>query len=375
MNDSVQVVAAAQAPENEVAATHVPSGSSHSSAPESRVVRALAQLASTLAPSKVSALYVAAAAMLIFAIWIPDLFYTEVTLKALLYQQAITAMVAIAFLVPYTTHNFDLTVGVMVGVGSLTCTWLIVNGGMAWPLAIVLCLLFCAAIGAVNGALVTLVRIESVIATIAMMSMIEAVGVGALDGRQVFGLPKSYLKLAQFEVFGISVVFFYLIVMAVVVWYVLRHTPVGRYLYAIGGNPEAARLAGVRVRYLVFGSFVVSAVLAGIAGILVASRVGTGDFNVGQSYLFPAAAAMFFGSTQVRPGTYNVWGTLLAVYTLAVVVKGLELGGAPFWVTEVANGVALLIAVGFQSLRQTQLRAGAPRRTIFRWPRAGSPTA
>ena len=358
MNDSVQVVAPA-AQENS------PVHGSHGGLPAPRPSR-LRILGSALAPSKVSALYVAGAAMLVFAFWIPDTFYTDVTLKALLYQQAITAMVAIAFLVPYTTHNFDLTVGVTVGVASLSCTWLIVKGGVPLPLAIVLCLLFCAAIGALNGALVTVVRIESVIATIAMMSMIEAVGLGALDGRQILGLPKSYLNIAQFEVFGISVVFFYLVLMALLVWYVLRHTPVGRYLYAIGGNPEAARLAGVQVRWLVFLSFVASAVLAGIAGILVSSRVGTGDFSIGQSYLFPAAAAMFFGSTQVRPGTYNVWGTLLAVYTLAVVVKGLELGGAPFWVTEVANGVALLIAVGFQSLRQSSLKAGLPARRPFR---------
>lgn len=356
MNESIQVASEA-ATSSPATAPGSPRRASRSRPDQLR------RLGSALAPSRVSALYVAGAAMLVFALWIPDLFYTDVTLKALLYQNAITAMVAIAFLVPYTTHNFDLTVGVMVGVSSLACTWLMVRQDVPWLLAIVLCLLLCAAIGAINGALVTMIRIESVIATIAMMSMIEAVGLGALDGQLIFGLPTSYVNIAQREIFGISVVFFYLIVMAVVVWYILRHTPVGRYLYAIGGNPEAARLSGVQVRWLVFLSFIASAVLAGIAGIMVSSRVGTGDFSVGTSYLFPAAAAMFFGSTQVRPGTYNVWGTLLAVYTLAVVVKGLELGGAPFWVTEVANGVALLIAVGFQSVRQSRIKAGAPTRT------------
>ncbi|MDV6271138.1 ABC transporter permease [Rhodococcus globerulus] len=323
----------------------------------------LSKIAHALSPTRVSALYVSIFALVVFAFWIPNLFYTETTLKSILYQQAVTAIVALAFLIPYTTHNFDLTVGVMVGVSALTSTWLMTNGGLPWPAAIVVALLFCAVIGMLNGVLVTVIRIESVIATIATMSMIEALGTAAFEGKQVFGLPTGFLSLAQTEVFGISIVFFYLIAIAIVLWYILRHTPLGRYLYAIGGNTEAARLAGVRVQRLVFSSFVASAVLAGIAGVLVASRVGTGDFAVGQSYLFPAAAAMFFGSTQVKPGTYNVWGTLLAVYTLAIVVKGLELGGAPFWVTEVANGVALLIAVGIQAVRQTR-NGGGPARWL-----------
>lgn len=320
--------------------------------------KTLSHVLSVLSPSKVSALYVAGFAMIVFAFWIPDLFYTETTFKSLLYQQAITALVALAFLIPYTTHNFDLTVGATVGVSSLVCAWLMTSGSVPWPAAIVIALAFCSLIGVLNAFLITVIRIESVIATIATMSMIEAVGSAAFNGQQIFGLPQSFLALSQNEIFGVSVVFYYLIIIAVVLWYVLRHTPLGRYLYAIGGNTEAARLAGLQVRRLIFLTFVASALLAGIAGVLVSSRVGTGDFAIGPHYLFPAAAAMFFGSTQVKPGTYNVWGTLLAVYTLAIVVKGLELGGAPFWVTEVANGVALLIAVGFQSVRVA--RSGMP---------------
>jgi ribose transport system permease protein len=312
----------------------------------SRVVR----LMRFLSPKNVSALYVSLASMLLFAFWIPHLFYTESTLKALLSTNAVTAIAAIAFLVPFTTLNFDLTVGAIIGVSALVGPALIVNAGIPMLLAIPLTLLICAGIGAFTGVLVTVVRISSIITTIAMLSIIDALGSAALGGGQILGLPSAYLRLTSFQIFGIAMPFYYLIILGIVVWYVLNQTPSGRYLYAIGGNEEASRLAGIQVRRLVFGTFIASALIASIAGIIVSSSVGSGDYSVGDAYLFPAAAAMFFGSTQVKPGTFNVWGTVLAVYTLGIVVKGLQLGGAPYWLPDVADGAALLLAVGLGNL-------------------------
>lgn len=302
-------------------------------------------LARALSPKNISLVYVTGAFFVLFAFWVPDTFFTTSTLHALLYQQAVTGVVAVAFLIPYTTVNFDLTAGALVGVSSLATCWLIVNAGLPIPLAIVGSLAFCVAIGALTGFLVTVLRISSIIATIAMMFVIEALGTAANGGRQVLDLPQSYVDLTSHEVFGIAMPFYYLVMISIVAWYVLTQTPFGRYLYAIGGSSEAARLAGVRVKLVVFVAFMISAGIAGIAGVLVSSRVGAGDFTVGAPYLFPAAAAIFLGSTQIKPGVFNVWGTVLAVYGLAAIVKGLQLGGAPFWVADLMNGAALLAAV------------------------------
>ena len=204
--------------------------------------------------------------MILFAFWIPHLFYTESTLKALLTTNAVTAIAAIAFLVPFTTLNFDLTVGAMIGVSALVGPSLIVNAGVPMLVGHSADLLICAGIGAFTGALVTVVRISSIITTIAMLSIIDALGSAALGGGQVLGLPSSYLRLTSFQIFGIAMPFYYLIVLGVIVWYVLNQTPSGRYLYAIGGNEEASRLAGIQVRRLVFGTFIASAVIAAIAG-------------------------------------------------------------------------------------------------------------
>jgi ribose transport system permease protein len=305
----------------------------------------ISRLVAGLSPKKISIVYIAALCAVAFAIWIPGLFFSPTTLRALLYNQAVTGVVALAFLIPYTTLNFDLTVGSMVGVSSLGTCWLIVNEGIPVPVALVVSLIFCGAIGAVTATLVTIFKIDSIITTISMMFIINALGGAALGGRQVFGMPRSYLDIAAFKIAGIAMPFFYLMLIGLIAWYVLTHTPPGRHLYAIGGGREAARLAGVNVNRLIFGSFIASAVLAGVAGIIVSSRVATGDYTVGSPYLFPAAAAIFLGSTQVKPKVFNVWGTILAVYALGFIVEGLELGGAPYWMSDLMNGLALLTAV------------------------------
>jgi ribose transport system permease protein len=321
----------------------------------------LASFFRALSPRRVSLLYVTGAFLVVFAFWIPETFFTSSTLQALLYQQAVTGVVAIAFLIPYTTLNFDLTAGALVGVSSLATCWFIVNAGLPILVAILLGLLVCSLIGCLTGLLVTVCRISSIIATIAMMFVIDALGTAANGGRQVLDLPAGFVNLTSHEIFGIAMPFYYLMAISLVAWYALTQTPFGRYLYAIGGSREAARLAGVRVDLVVFVAFMASAVLAGVAGVLVSSRVGAGDFTVGEPYLFPAAAAIFLGSTQVKPGVFNVWGTVLAVYGLGAIVKGLQLGGAPFWVADLMNGAALLAAVALGDLTIRMRRTRASR--------------
>lgn len=144
--------------------------------------------------------------------------------------------------------------------------------------------------------------------------------------------------------------FVLLIVIALIVWYVLMHVPYGRKLESIGSNRTAARLVGIRVDRLVFVSFLISGLLASIAGILLTSSTGSGSPTAGPSYLFAALAAVFIGTTAIRPGRYNVWGTILGVFLVAVAVDGFTLMGAEAWVNQVFNGSALVISVAISTL-------------------------
>ena len=135
------------------------------------------------------------------------------------------------------------------------------------------------------------------------------------------------------------------VLIGVAIYILIEYLPVGRYLYASGGNPVAARLAGVRVDRIVYGSLVASSLVAGITGVVLAARIGTASPDIGPSYLLPAFSAVFLGSTQIKPGRVNVLGTLIAIYLLATGVKGLQLAGAPSYTDDLFNGLALIIAV------------------------------
>jgi ribose transport system permease protein len=125
----------------------------------------------------------------------------------------------------------------------------------------------------------------------------------------------------------------------------MENTPVGRQVYATGGNEAAAVLAGVNTRLVRVLALVCCGTIASLVGVLLASRLGTGDPTIGPSYLLPAFSAVFLGSTQFKAGRFNVWGTVVAVYVLAVGVTGLQLAGAPVWIPQFFNGAALLLAV------------------------------
>jgi ribose transport system permease protein len=133
---------------------------------------------------------------------------------------------------------------------------------------------------------------------------------------------------------------------AIFVYYLLGHTPYGRYLYAFGSNRGAARLVGIRTKLTLGMTFVIAGVLSGLAGILQVSRAGSADPKLGETFTLPALAAAFLSAAAIKPGRYNVWGTLVAIFFLAVLNNGLNLAGSPQYVANYVNGAALIVGVG-----------------------------
>lgn len=220
--------------------------------------------------------------------------------------------------------------------------------------------------GLINGLLIVKAKISSFITTLGMSSVILAAISWISHDAQITDLGSDFQKVATHEVFGISTAVYLMVVLAVAVWYVLDNTHLGRAVHATGGNANAARLAGVRTDMVVILSMVAGSLLAAVAGVLLSSSLATGDPTVGPGYMLPAFAAAFLGSTQFRNGRFNVLGTVVAVYVLATGVKGLQLAGAPVWIPELFNGVALLLAVAV-----TRLRKSADRTRKSRTPAAG----
>jgi ribose transport system permease protein len=213
-------------------------------------------------------------------------------------------------------------------------------------IAAIMALAVATAVGAINGFVVVKLKVSSFIATLGMSSLLLAAAYWITDGKQIVsGFSEGFLELGNLQILGIPLPFYAMLILAVLIYILIEYLPVGRYLYASGGNPVAARLAGVRVDRIVYGSLVASSLIAGITGVVLAARIGTASPDIGPSYLLPAFSAVFLGSTQIKPGRVNVLGTLIAIYLLATGVKGLQLAGAPSYTDDLFNGAALIIAV------------------------------
>jgi ribose transport system permease protein len=176
---------------------------------------------------------------------------------------------------------------------------------------------------------------------------------------------KAWNDLSQISVGGYQIVVVYLLVLGLLAWWLLDYTPAGRYFYAIGGNAESARLAGVAVGRWSWTSLIMSGTIAGFGGILYTSLSGP-SLTFGSTLLLPAFAAAFLGSTQLQPGRFNIWGTLIAIYVLATGVEGLQLVSGQQWLGDMFNGVALILAVGLAVARGGSIRAAARRRGFLR---------
>jgi ribose transport system permease protein len=302
-----------------------------------------------------SGLYVWAALIVLFGILRPDTFLTPENARIIAAEQAITAMIALAVVVALAAGVFDLSVAATLGV-SVCVVITLQSNGYNPVVAALAAVLTGIVIGFVNGFIVVKLHVESLIATLGMSSILAAVAFWITGGKQIVtGISPSFLAWGRESVLGLPAPVYYMAVTALVLWYVLEYTPVGRNLYAVGGNPVAARLAGVRVDRITWGALVVTAAVAAIAGVVLAARLGSATPEVGPGYLLPAFSAAFLGATQIKRGRMNVLGTLVAIFLLATGIKGLQLIGAPSYVNFLFNGLALIIAVAL-AVRTTRHR-------------------
>lgn len=205
-------------------------------------------------------------------------------------------------------------------------------------------------------------RVNSFIATLGVSQVLLAAVLLISGNRQLVGtFPSSWSNLGLNTVAGVPLVDVYLVCLALVLWYVLEHTRIGRYLFATGGNAESSRLAGVPTNRLIWGSLVASGAVCGLAGVLYNMRVGEFDSTVGPGYLFPAIAAVFLGASQLsrRP---NVWGTLIAYFALAFGIQVLSLisSSAAVCSEPLFQGVALVIAVALTMMPAIRRRRQPP---------------
>jgi ribose transport system permease protein len=285
-----------------------------------------------------------------FSVGEPATFATAANFKTIANTQAVLVMIALGVTVALAAGEFDLSVGSVVGFSGAVLAFL--TSTHHWSTVAALGLTFAAVlgIGLLNALFVVRFRVNSLITTLGMGTFIAGIAVAIAGDTTIGNLPSGITSPAGKAVAGVQAPVFLALVLVVVLWYLLEHTPFGRHLFFTGEGREAARLAGVRVNRLRVGALVTSALAAWLAGVILAGQTDGAVTTFGQPFLLPAFAAAFLGATTIKPGRYNAWGTLFSVLLLAVGTTGLQLAGAADWVTDVFNGAALVLAVTFANL-------------------------
>jgi len=312
---------------------------------------ARSRVASALSLRRLNAVYLLTFFVVLYTALNPGVFMTSATMVVVFNSGVVTCFLALAFLLPLTTETYDLSVGSMMCFSLMVIAQLSTTTSLP-PVALALiAVAACAVAGAVNGYIVVKLHVNSFIATLGTSQVLLAGVLLMSNNRQVVAdLPLYWSKIGQGKVLGIPNVLIMLLVVAAVMWYLLEYTRLGRYLFATGGNADAARLSGVPTNRLVWGSLIGSATLAGLAGVIYSMQVGVASSTVGIGLLFPAATAVFLGAAQLsqRP---NVWGTLIAYFALAFGVYGLRLtvGAGAAWASPMFEGIALIVAVAIAS--------------------------
>jgi ribose transport system permease protein len=286
----------------------------------------------------------------IFSLLRPATFFTPGNFTTIANSEAVLLIMALGLTLPLAVGEFDLSVAAGLGFGAVLTGYL--SSVRHWPLpaTIVLVLLVGLLVGVINGLFVVHFRVNAFIVTLGTGTLLSGLTLAVSGGQILNGIPDALVGFTTHTIFRIALPAYVAVLLALLLWYIYEYTPLGRYLTFVGIGREVARLAGLPVNALRWGAFIAASFIASGCGLLASGQLGAADPSAGAAYLLPAYAAAFLGTTTIRPGRFNAWGTVVALALLVTGVTGLQLLGAASWVEQVFNGGALVLAVTFAQL-------------------------
>jgi ribose transport system permease protein len=283
------------------------------------------------------------------------LFLTVNNLLNILDQVTILGILALGMTFVIVTAGIDLSVGAVLALAMMVLGWTSHNAG--WPLwlSILAAIIVGGLCGLANGLGITVTRLPPFIATLAMLSIARGLANVITDGQQIVGYPEWFTSLSTRRYFGfLTITVVVLLVLLVAGWAFMRYRPGGRALYAIGGSAEVARLAGIRVKRATAGVYVVSGLLAGLAGVVLATRLDSSQPSAGVGIELDTIAAVVIGGASLSGGVGSVPGTLVGVLIIGVLRNGLNLLAVSPFVQQIIIGVVIALAVMVDVLRRRE---------------------
>jgi ribose transport system permease protein len=281
-------------------------------------------------------------------------FLTKTNLLNIVDQQTSLGIIACAGTLVIIAGAFDLSVGAMYALGGVLAAQLANHLGV--PEGIILGILAGALLGTVNGVAVGIFRINPFIATLATAIVFGGLGLIVSNEALITVTKPGFQTFGSTEFLGVRLTTWIFIGFALAMGLLLQRTKFGRYIYACGGNEEAARLSGVRVGMVRMGVFVLSGIASTLAGALFAARVGVGDSSVGTALTLSAVAAVVVGGTSIWGGEGAIWRTIVGLFFLALIDNGFNLLGVDAKYQQVVQGTIILVAVGVDAYARRQRR-------------------
>lgn len=315
---------------------------------------------------------VGVAIAVVFSIVIPN-FATLDNVVSILQTQAVAAIAALGMTLTAVVGDLDLSVGAVAGLSVTVAALVMIRYALTGPTALVACLIAGLLVGSINAVLIVLLNVPPLLATLGMMFTIQGLKRYLVDGQTLvtgMTLPSGVQVKGRFtsdfaaidgkNVLGVPISVYLFVLISVLMWIFLERTRYGRLFYAVGGNAEAARLAGARVRRYQFAAYAISGVLAAVAGIILASRLRQGDVTAGDSALLDAVAMTLVGYAVLGAKKPNALGTFIGAIFIGLILQGLTQLGLAYYTQDLIKGLVLIFALLMSfSLRRRRARRRA----------------
>lgn len=284
-------------------------------------------------------------------------FFTVANLFNIVRQVSMLGIVAVGMTFVMITGGIDLSVGSLLSIVCVTGAWSMVKGGMNPVVAILVCLIVSTLLGLINGLIVTKVNIPPLIATLGTMTIIRGISYIITGGLPIYGFDESFSIIGQGYLWIFPIPVIIMAVIFVIGFFILNKSYFGRYFYALGGNEEATRLSGVNVQRIKLLVYALSGLFAGIAGVILLSRVNSGQPVAGNGFELDVVTAVVLGGVSISGGEGKLSGVLTGVLIMGVLSNGLIIMNIGEYYQLVIKGLVLLSAVGFDRMQQATKKA------------------
>lgn len=293
-----------------------------------------------------------------FAALKPSEFLSIASFTTIFGSQSALVILTLSLLITLMIGEFDLSAAAVLGLSATLIATLNVNYKVQIGWCILAALASGAAVGAVNGLLVVRFRVNVLVVTLGMGTFLVGIAMWFSGNVTIADVSPGLVAATNNSLLSLPYSFYYAMAASILVWYVFEHTPLGRYLLFVGSGREVARLAGVRVEAIRLGGFIAGGVMSAFAGVVIVGTLGAFQASQSPAYLLPAFAAAFLGTAAVKPGRFNAWGSVIAIYFLVTGITGLVLLGLSGWIDNVFYGGALVVAVTVSTVARGRFASG-----------------